>query len=970
MLGRPGPLTFWCSGPTLEPMRVRLFTLLVVPVVALTIVAALFVNDRSRNYEATEFAYSVAILADHVAALDKALGDEALSASHLARRGETSAQAGGTVEFDRNADATDIEMDKLAAKLDAGPFNPDFTGAMETLKATLAYRSDVTTGLVSQFQVLDRYSYIRGQLIDALAVQALALDTAEGQHRLLALVDLLRARSGHLDERVSVDVARGDGRWAPGLHAVVVASVASQHAHLDNANRFLFGADVKPPDLLTAWRTQILVSDDAPKIEAQAWRSLSDSWIASMDSEIARHRVSTKNLLAEEVAVAEDTRFAALLGVSGAVLAAMLIASVVSVRLVRRMSTITQQALRMAAGLETTRTSPDVRGTDELGQLAQAFDEMISQIETRTRNQWIESTVLESIVHGEPIDTVLEHTASLLGVDGDGQPLYRICLAPGGGLTVERVQITPGSKPNSNSTPDPDSDLNPNSDPESTIAFEGGADAIPIEQLPDTPEARTALGLARMAWQRDHDHVKLAWQATRDELTGLLNRGAILTEALGIEGDSQGSALRSGLLYVDLDDFKSVNDQFGHSAGDRVLVTQSERLRALIEEVGGVVGRLGGDEFLAVIPDLANEAALVALADAVVEAMAAPVPSPSGTYQAAASVGGVLARSGAAPLKLLNDADAALYDAKRLGRRRAVISTQALRDQILETEQLRQDVLTGLSSSEFKPWFQPIWGHGGTTLVGMEALARWEHPDRRLVSPAVFLPVAEELNLLPELDRIMFEAVCRQVVQWLQAGYDLEYVHYNLSTAWLEDPHFVSDTGRILTETGCPPGIIVAEVTESGLMTDIGSNSHRLQKLREVGIRIAVDDFGQGYSSLAYLSDLPIDLLKIDRRFVDLVDQEESNQAIVSAIVSLGRSLGLRIVAEGLERPEELEFLTRAGCDLFQGFLLARPTPAREATALLGRSRPPIQDGLPPTSTQTPTSTPTPTSTSGSGAQR
>ncbi len=908
-------------GPTLEPMRVRLFTLLVVPVVAVMVVAALFVDGRSAHYEAAQYAYSVATLADDVASLDKSLGDEALAASHIARSVVLSSREQGIEQFSSAGEATDVELAKVSTRLQTGHYHTDLSAAVAAVQTTLSFRSDVIDGLVSPLQVLDRYSHIRGLLIDALAAQALALKTAEGQHHVLALVDLIEARSAHLDERVSVEVARGYGRWAPGLHAAVVASVAGQNAHLDNANRFLFGEEVKPPDLLISWRTQIAVSSDAPRINARVWAGLSDRWLAEMDSEIARHRLRTTNFLARQVTAAEATRLAAMIGVSAAILAAMLIASVVSVRLVRRVSIITQQARRMAAGLETRRTSPEVRGSDELGQLARAFDEMISQIETRTTNQWIESTVLESIVHGEPIDTVLELTAPLLGVAEDGKPVYRFCPATDGDLTVQ--PNTGGHQDDQRSEP------------------------IPVEQLPDTAEVRTALGLARMARQRDDDHVQLAWQATRDELTGLLNRGAILAAALNIKCESGPGAVRSGLLYVDLDEFKTINDQFGHSAGDRVLLTQARRLTDMIERAGGMVGRLGGDEFLVVIPEIGGEGALINLADEMVAALAAPVPSANGSFQVAASVGGVMARPGVAPLKLLNDADAALYDAKRLGRSRAVVSTQQLRDQILETEQLREDVLTGLSSAEFKPWYQPIWGHGGTKLVGMEALARWEHPDRRLVSPGVFLPVAEEMNLLPELDRLIFESVCRQVVEWLEAGYGLEYVHYNLSTAWLEDPAFVADTARILAETGCPADSIVAEVTESGLMTDIGSNSHRLQKLREVGIRIAVDDFGQGYSSLAYLSDLPVDLLKIDRRFVDMVDQEESSQAIVSAIISLGRSLGLRIVAEGLERPEELSFLTAAGCDLFQGFLLARPTPAREATALLGRDRLPLKDRAP-----------------------
>ncbi len=894
-------------------MRVRLFTLLVIPAAAAMLLASLIVVERSADYKAAETAFSVAVLADEMAALDKALGEEALASSQLVQSVEPEARAKGFITFSNTSRATDIELSRVKDRLSTGGYHPDVSAAIIVVEATLAFRGDVADGVVSPLQILDRYSHIRGLVIDALTTQALVLTTAVGQQHLLALIDLIETRSAHLDERVAVELARRYQQWAPGLHSAAVTSIANQNDHLDNANRFLFGDELQPPLTLLAWRDEISISDDSPRINARAWSSLSDAWIAQLDDKIDQQRLRTMSFLAAEESAADSTKWAAVMGVSIAVLLAMLIASVVSVRLVRRLSIITHQARRMAAGTAVDRTSPQVRGSDELGQLATAFDEMTAQIETRTKNQWLESSVLESIVQGASIDEVMERTASLLGTDEDGHPLYRFVSCEDNELGVEL---------------------------EPTVADRPGQSEPSTGPL-DIPEVRTAIGLVKMAQQRDDDHAKLAWQASRDELTGLLNRGAILGQALAVACPPEADAPRPGLLYIDLDDFKTINDQFGHSAGDRVLIAQSERLMEVIAECGGSGGRLGGDEFLVVLQGVRDDDALRDLADRLVTELAKPIPSKSGSFHVGVSVGGVLTRPDVPALKLLNDADAALYAAKKEGRGRALISTQALRDKILETEQLRRDVLQGLESDQFRPWFQPIWGDGGNTLAGMEALARWEHPERGIVSPGVFLPVAEELNLLAWLDRQMFQAVCRQVVAWRQAGLEMEFVHYNISTAWLEKPDFVAATGRILAETGCPPQAIVAEVTESGLMTDISSNSHRLQELRETGIRIAVDDFGQGYSSLAYLSDLPVDLLKIDRRFVDRIDTEESNQAIVSAVVSLGASLGLEIVAEGVERPEELDYLTAAGSDFFQGFLLARPMPAPEATALLGRTRRP-----------------------------
>jgi len=907
-------------------MRRRLFTLLVVPAAALLILASLTVNERRHRYESASTALAVAVLADEVASLDKALGDEALAGTKLLQDEGSQSRVERVSRFELSTEVTDRELATLEEQLAEFPYHPEVGLALEAIRATLAFRSDVVDGSISPLQILDRYSEVRGLLLDAVSTQALQLTVARSQQHILALIDLIEVRSAHLDERVAVQLASRYQEWAPGLHSAVVSSMAKQDDHLESANRSLPGAEIAPDPVLQAGREEIVISSAAPKLGAADWAGLSDAWIATLDGGIQSQRSRTTSYLAAVESSAARAMWATLFGVGTALVLAMLVAMVVSIRLVRRVTIITHQARLMAAGAPTSHTSPRVRGRDELGQLATAFDEMISHIDIRTRNQWIESSVLEAIVQAQPLEDIAEQTALLLGTDGHDRPLYRFSFGvPGDAAGDGELLIEPVERSDADS-------------------------------VPNSVAVRTAIGLVRMAQQRDADHAKLAHQASRDGLTGLLNRGAILGRVLGLSTESRVRSLggahpagqassRAGLLYVDLDDFKDVNDQFGHAAGDLVLVRQAARLTAIVEELGGIGGRLGGDEFLVVLPEIEGEEALAQLADRVVAELSRPIPSAQGTFDVGASVGAVVTRPDVVPLKLLNDADAALYQAKKEGRGQALLSTESLRRRILETERLRRDVLEGLEDGHFEPWFQPIWADGGSTLVGVEALARWIHPERGHVGPEVFLPVAEELNVLPELDRAMFEVVCRQAVSWLEAGHELDLLHYNLSTAWLEDPDFLADNRRVLERTSCPPRTVVAEVTESGLMTDLRSNGHRLQALRELGVRIAVDDFGQGYSSLAYLSDLPVDVLKIDRRFVDNIDREPSNQAIVSAVINLGASLGLRIVAEGVERPEELAHLDAVGCDLFQGYLLGRPAPAVEITALLGRSRTPAADG-------------------------
>ncbi|MGI9594542.1 MAG: HAMP domain-containing protein, partial [Acidimicrobiales bacterium] len=453
-------------------MRVRLFTLLVVPAAAAMVLASLIVVERSADYDAAKTAFSVAVLADEMAALDKALGEEALASSQLVQSTRPAQRSNAFSAFSETSAATDLELARVEARLASGGYHPRVAEAIAAVQATLAFRGDVADGTVSPLQILDRYSHIRGLVIDALTTQALVLTTAVGRQHLLALIDLIEARSAHLDERVAVELARRYSQWAPGLHSAVISSVTNQSEHLDNANRFLFGDELHPPEMLVAWRKEISISDDAPRINARAWALLSDAWIGQLGDKIDQQRVRTMSFLAEEESAAKSTQWAAIIGVSVAMLLAMLIASVVSVRLVRRVSIITQQARRMAAGSATERTSPKVQGTDELGQLATAFDEMTTQIETRTKNQWIESTVLESIVQGASIDEVMERTAPLLGTSQAGSPIYRFVSAEDRELVVE---LRP-----------PAEDANP-------VATDG-ADSL---MASDAPEVRTAIGLVK-----------------------------------------------------------------------------------------------------------------------------------------------------------------------------------------------------------------------------------------------------------------------------------------------------------------------------------------------------------------------------------------------------------------------------------------------------------------------------------------
>lgn len=897
-----------------------MFALLILPTLAVLALTAAIITERNRQYASAEAGMNVATLARQVARLDQALGDEALQAVKLVTPalGGQSADNELIERFDDAARRTDLRLESLQELLARNQAHGSINEAAATAEAASKARSDVRYDQIDPFELADRYTSARAELIEALSLQGSLLEDAKGQQRLLGLVSLITASGEHLNERLAVELALRYRQWPEGQHSKAIASPARQDEQLKFALIRLSGTDnalpetaeLVVPEKLTAVRQQIL-ADDIPDIAPGEWVGISDLWLTRLTTRISfeqqRIAVEMRTALDRAASLREVT----LLAVGGVVFSTLLLAGVVAFRLVRRVSTITDQARRMANGQPSLETFPAVGGRDELGQLAQAFDEMIWQVENRARIQSVEASTLDAIAQGADLATVLEQVIHLFGVDQAGQPLYQFTSdvpATGGLPAIEPV----------------DSDRTP--------------------PQPAEADRRTAAGLIATARRRVEDRTELAWQANHDALTGLLSRGAIVNRLVAgcsaATGFGQDATYQPfGLFHIDLDWFKKINDTHGHSAGDQLLIKQSQRLRKMLAAAGGTVGRFGGDEFLALVPDIESSEALTELGDRIVNDLARPVRYRNITLEPSVSVGAAISRRGLEPRALFNEADQALYEAKRLGRGRAVISSAELRDQLRRVGRARDAVKNAVLGDELTPWYQPIWSGDGRSLAGLEAVARWQHPEKGPLDPSEFVPIADELNLIVELDVAVFEKVCRDATEWLELGCAPNQLHMNMSTQWLEEPGMVDQVMSTIRDTRCPPELIVLEVTESGLMTEMEANIARLQELRDFGIRIAVDDFGQGHSSLAYLQELPLDILKIDRRFVDRVDVDDANQAIVKAIIDLARNFDLTVVAEGLERPEELEYLHRAGTDLYQGFLLGRPSPVSQTAKLLEANR-------------------------------
>ena len=413
---------------------------------------------------------------------------------------------------------------------------------------------------------------------------------------------------------------------------------------------------------------------------------------------------------------------------------------------------------------------------------------------------------------------------------------------------------------------------------------------------------------------------RLSHQATHDPLTGLPNR-IILHDHLARAVDrppADGTGV--AVVFIDLDQFKFVNDSLGHATGDNLLVAVAERLRETVRP-GDVVGRFGGDEFVAVVTEATNESAGQNASARIVRALSAPFTlGASEAYICTASIGIALWSPGASAGSMLRDADSAMYRAKALGRNRVEVYTPDMQSRASERLTLEMDLRTAVHTDELIVLYQPILSTETGRTNAVEALVRWDHPTRGRLAPDTFIPIAEESGVIVALGERVLTLACREI-----GPYDLA-LNVNLSGRQVQDPHLVDMVARVLAQEHFPPERLVLEITESVLMGDAQATAVTLTKLKELGIAIAVDDFGTGYASLSYLSRFPVDCLKVDRAFVaGLGSRAGGNEEIVRAVVNLAHSLGLVATAEGVEETDQLAALQALGCENVQGFLFARP---------------------------------------------
>jgi len=447
--------------------------------------------------------------------------------------------------------------------------------------------------------------------------------------------------------------------------------------------------------------------------------------------------------------------------------------------------------------------------------------------------------------------------------------------------------------------------------------------------------ARRMLGVGVDVTERKRLEAELRRHAFHDALTGLANR-ALFRERVdhALAHDDGGGAV--AVLFVDLDDFKTVNDSLGHDVGDRLLACAAERLQHATRGCD-TVARLGGDEFGILLRRVCDGEEAAMVADRVVAALRAPFHIDGHAVRTGASIGIGLAAPGAHPDDLLRNADLAMYRAKGAGKGRHETFVPAMHAAALDRLTLLADLGPAIDAGQLVLHYQPIVDLPSGRTIGAEALVRWQHPQRGLLGPGAFIALAEDTGDIVPLGRWVLREACARATTWEDEPGHAPFVTVNISVAHLRDPSLVDDVRAALDASGLPADRLVVEITESVLAERVEDTLARLSALKALGVRLALDDFGTGFSSLAYLQRFPFDVLKIDKAFVEGVAGTGQGAALARTIVGLANALSLRTVAEGVERADQRETLAALGCDAAQGYLFARPLPAPAFAELLRR---------------------------------
>jgi len=428
---------------------------------------------------------------------------------------------------------------------------------------------------------------------------------------------------------------------------------------------------------------------------------------------------------------------------------------------------------------------------------------------------------------------------------------------------------------------------------------------------------------------------RLQYQAHHDTLTKLPNRTLFHDRLSQAIVDSKRNHEKFALLFIDLDQFKKINDSLGHHIGDKVLIEAAARLRSTLRE-NDTLARLGGDEFTIILKNIKSSENAAYVAEKIIQIMKEPILCDSHTLYVTSSVGiCIYPDHSTEPANLIKYSDSAMYKAKDQGRNNYQFYSADMTENAFERVVMESSLRAAIAQEQFTVHYQPQFDTKSDTIVGMEALIRWEHPTMGLIPPGKFIPLAEESGLIVDIDRIVMRIAMQQFQSWYEMGYNPGILSLNLAMRQLNSDDFVEYLKQNIKEICFHPRCLELEVTEGQVMQNPHLSIEKLNTIHDMGIEIAIDDFGTGYSSLSYLKKLPLDKLKIDRSFISDIPDDDDDVAITKAIIALAKSLNLKIVAEGVETQEQRDFIVENECDYIQGYFYSKPLPAEDIEKLL-----------------------------------
>jgi diguanylate cyclase (GGDEF)-like protein/PAS domain S-box-containing protein len=463
-------------------------------------------------------------------------------------------------------------------------------------------------------------------------------------------------------------------------------------------------------------------------------------------------------------------------------------------------------------------------------------------------------------------------------------------------------------------------------------------------------------GIIRDITDRKSLEEQLTHQALHDPLTKLANRVLFRDRVEHALSKIVRHKTAVAVLFLDLDNFKTINDSLGHARGDILLVSVAERLRSCLRG-SDTPARLGGDEFAILIEDATHPDDAIYIVERIYEVLRTPFDIDGNIVFVEASIGIAATTTGSEnPEELLRNADVAMYKAKGQGKGRFVFFEMEMREALLERIELEADLRCALENNELALLYQPIINLETNSVIGMEALVRWNHPKLGLIPPDKFIPIAEEANLIVPIGRWILDEACRAGSEWVRqfrGQHDLS-ITVNLSIRQFQQIELVRIVAETLERSGLPPQFLILEITETLMIQNTEAMIEKLHELKSLGVRLAIDDFGTGYSSLSYLQRFPIDILKIDKSFIDKINQGKEGRAVARAIIMMGDSLNLRVIAEGIENPEQVAALKHLGCEAGQGFFFAKPISEPEMSSMLAGAESNSEIGGQPTPAYSP----------------